>query len=134
MFFEMTNKELSPTAAELEVLQILWKESPLTVRTIHDQISKNKDTRYTTTLKIMQLMLKKGLLIRNVNSKKHYYFPVQSEEYIQDNLFDKFLAKTFDGSAQKLVLKALGKHSASQKELDEIQEFINQKKRENERH
>ena len=130
----MANKELNPTASELEVLQVLWKESPLTVRAIHDQISKNKDTGYTTTLKIMQLMTEKGLLSRKIDRNKHYYIAVQSEDFIQDSLLDKFLAKTFDGSTQKLVLKALGKHSANEKELEEIQEFINQKKKENERH
>lgn len=130
----MKNKNLNPTASELEILQVLWRESPLTVRAVHDQVSENKETGYTTTLKIIQIMTEKGFLVRQVEGKKHFYTPVQSEDLVQGELLDRFLEKTFRGSAHKLVLKALGNHSANQLELEEIQEFINQKKKENEGH
>lgn len=130
----MINKHSNPTASELEILQVLWKKSPLTVRSVHDRVSENKETGYTTTLKIMQIMTEKGFLVRQVEGKKHYYSPVQSEDIVQGELLDRFLEKTFRGSAHKLVLKALGNHSANQQELEEIQEFINQKKVENENH
>ncbi len=125
----MTKKKLNPTASELEILQILWKENPLSVRAVHNHISENKETGYTTTLKIMQIMVEKGLIKRIIKGKKHYYAPVQSEDLVQDELLDKFLKKTFGGSAHKLVLKALGNHSANQKELDEIQAYINRMKK-----
>lgn len=128
----MKKKKTGPTSSELEILQVLWKNSPLSVRAVHDQISENKETGYTTTLKTMQIMTEKGLVSREILGKKHVYSPVQTEDLIQDELLDKFLKRAFQGSTYKLVLKALGNHTTNHKELAEIQEFINQKKKENE--
>ncbi|MEQ9288645.1 MAG: BlaI/MecI/CopY family transcriptional regulator [Cyclobacteriaceae bacterium] len=127
----MKKKKTGPTSSELEILQVLWKNSPLSVRAVHDQISENKETGYTTTLKTMQIMTEKGLVSREILGKKHVYSPVQTEDLIQDELLDKFLKRAFQGSTYKLVLKALGNHTTNRQELAEIQEFINQKKKEN---
>lgn len=127
----MKKKKTGPTSSELEILQVLWKNSPLSVRAVHDQISENKETGYTTTLKTMQIMTEKGLVSREILGKKHVYSPVQTEDLIQDELLDKFLKRAFQGSTYKLVLKALGNHTTNHQELAEIQEFINQKKKEN---
>ncbi|PLX24686.1 MAG: transcriptional regulator, partial [Salinivirgaceae bacterium] len=70
-----------PTAAELEILNILWKKEPLTVKEIHEKLVEKKDVGYTTALKIMQNMTAKGLLRREPNGKSHLYFSnIKKEE------------------------------------------------------
>ena len=62
-----------PTDSELEILQILWEKGPQTVRTVNEQLNKQREVGYTTTLKIMQIMLDKGTLTREVADRAHIY-------------------------------------------------------------
>jgi BlaI family transcriptional regulator, penicillinase repressor len=129
----MSMKKYNPTETELEILQIMWESGPSTVRFINDKQNENKDlpagkagVGYTTTLKIMQIMVEKGILKVNKDSRKHVYTPALDEEETKNKLLDGFLKKTFSGSAMKLVMQALGNHNPSQKELEEIKNLINE--------
>lgn len=113
-----------PTDAELEILRILWENGPSSVRLVNDQLNKRKETGYTTTLKIMQIMAEKGLVSRDTSQRTHIYQAVIPEAAVQEKLLDQVLDAAFRGSAGKLVLKVLGDHEASQTELDEIKELI----------
>ena len=67
----MTIKKLKPTESELEILTILWNKENATVREVHEELSKNKDSGYTTTLKLLQIMFEKGLVTRDDSNKTH---------------------------------------------------------------
>lgn len=115
-----------PTDSELEILQVLWQNGPGTVRLVNEELNKVKEVGYTTTLKIMQIMLEKGILLRNEESRTHVYTPALSEDAAQKKLLDRFMDATFRGSAMKLVAQALGSGKTSQTELDEIKKLIEQ--------
>ncbi|WP_430933331.1 BlaI/MecI/CopY family transcriptional regulator [Saccharicrinis sp. 156] len=119
-------EKIAPTAAELEVLNILWKTEPLTVKEIHKLICKTKDVGYTTTLKIMQKMTAKGLLRREPNGKSHLYFSNYEKEETRGRLLDRFVDSAFGGSASSLVMQLLGNKKTSKEELDEIKQIIEQ--------
>jgi BlaI family transcriptional regulator, penicillinase repressor len=116
-----------PTASELEILHILWKNNPLTVKEINSLLNSKKETGYTTTLKLMQIMFKKGVLGRESAGKKHVYFPLIQEEETHKVLLDRFLDITFKGSAQKLIMKILGNYETSEAELHEIRKMLDKK-------
>ncbi len=116
--------EIKPTKSELEILQVLWKKEPLSVRDVNDILNKERKVGYTTTLKIMQLMYEKSLLTRKNQGKKHIYFTNVDEQDIQKNMLEKFLNRTFNGSAYSLVMEALGNHKASKEELEAIKQLI----------
>ena len=114
----------TPTDAELEILNVLWTKGPSTVREINEQLSKDKEVGYTTTLKIMQIMTVKGLLERDESSRTHIYKPLVPEADTQRNIVDKLLDSAFGGSAAKLVMQALGNKKTTKAELDEIKRFL----------
>jgi BlaI family transcriptional regulator, penicillinase repressor len=124
-----TEKNLKPTESELEILQVLWNEKEATVRRVHEELSKTKESGYTTTLKLMQIMHEKGLVTRNDSSKTHIYHPAISRENTQKQLVNKMINTLFAGSSANLVMQALGNHNASSEELQKIQELINQLKK-----
>ena len=120
--------EIRPTDGELEVLQILWKNGPSTVREINDLLNsfQDKNIGYTTTLKIMQIMFEKGLLRRDDSQRTHVYSSAVREGKIQSALLDRFLHAAYKGSASKLALQLLGNHKTTPDELAEIKALIDQ--------
>jgi len=122
--------QLKPTESELEILGILWNEQSATVRRVHEELSKNKESGYTTTLKLMQIMFEKGLVTRDDSSKTHIYQPAVTREKTQKQFLNKMINTLFAGSSANLVLQALGGHNASEDELQQIQQLINQLKKE----
>lgn len=113
-----------PTESELEILAILWEMGNATVRQIHEKLSSNKATGYTTTLKIMQIMHAKGLVKRDEENRSHIYSPAISQKETQKSLLNNFMSTAFGGSAKKLVMHALGQGDTSKEELKEIRAFL----------
>ena len=122
-------KVFQPTEAELEILQILWKHQPSTVRFIHEMLSKKKEVGYTTVLKQMQRMHDdKGMLTRSKEGKTHLYKAVPKEGDIKQGMFSKLVDSVFDGSPMDLVMHALGKSETSKEELEELQKWLDQQR------
>lgn len=119
----MTKKD-KPTSAELEILDVLWQRGNATVRDVHDEINARRPTAYTTVLKLMQIMLEKGLVRRDSQVKAHIYRPAQSQRQTQKRLVSDLLDKAFRGSALKLVQHVLETKPASAEELAEIRRMI----------
>jgi predicted transcriptional regulator len=120
----MSKKLIKPTEAELEILQVLWEHGPSSVRDVHEILAARRETGYTTTLKLMQIMLDKGLVRRNAEARTHIYEAGVHEAEVQSQLLRRFVDSTFRGSASQLVLQALGNHKASKKELEQIKALI----------
>lgn len=118
--------QLKPTESEMEILQILWERGNCTVRDVHEILEKNKDSGYTTTLKLMQIMHEKGLVARDTSSKTHIYHALQNQEKTQQHLVNKMIDNVFNGSAARMVMQALGNHSTSKDEIDAIKEYLEQ--------
>jgi BlaI family transcriptional regulator, penicillinase repressor len=111
-----------PTAAELDILAVLWRLGMATVREVHDEL--DKDNVYTTTLKQMQLMTEKGLLTRGERFGSHVYEASVPKEQTQQQLAGDLLKRAFGGSARSLVMGALAAQPASREELDEIRGML----------
>ena len=124
-FLNMTEKKFQkPTDAELEILQVLWAHGPSSVRFVNEQLNRQREVGYTTTLKLMQIMVDKKLAIRNTESRTHIYQADVSETDTQSKLLENFLDTAFRGSTTKLVMQALGNHQTSPKELAAIKALI----------
>ena len=113
-----------PTDAELSILRVLWERGPSTVRQVHDVLSRERPTAYTTALKLLQIMTDKGLVRRDETERTHVYHPRLSEEQTQRQLVRDLLDRAFGGSATKLVMQALAARRATPEELVEIRRLI----------
>ncbi len=125
-------KFIKPTGSEMEILQILWEEGDSTVRHVHDILSAQKESGYTTTLKLMQIMHEKGLLYRNDEARSHIYSAAIKKESMQKQEVSKMITGMFKGSPAKLIMHALGNYRASKEELAEIKKYLNEIEKERE--
>lgn len=115
-----------PTEAELEILSLLWELKEASVRQIHERLAETKETGYTTTLKIMQIMHAKGMVIRDEENRTHIYRPATNQKDTQKSLLKNLMSTAFGGSSKVLVMQALGQDNPSKDEIDEIRAFLDQ--------
>ena len=119
-------KTARPTDRELTILRILWDNGPSTVRDVNEAMNEDENTGYTTTLKLMQIMAEKGLVLRDESQFKHVYRPALTEEKAQKQLVGDLLDRAFSGSAEKLVMRALSAKKVSAKELVSIRKMLDE--------
>ncbi|MES1219703.1 MAG: BlaI/MecI/CopY family transcriptional regulator [Bacteroidota bacterium] len=122
---EKNNPNIEPTRSELEILQVLWQHGPSTVRFVNDELNKLKrEVNYTSTLKLMQIMAEKGIVVRDESNMKHIYSPAHPEEKIKGQLLNRFVDSIYNGSASSLMMQLLGNKKTSKKELDAIRDLL----------
>lgn len=124
----MSPAPLRPSDGELAILRVLWSQGPSTVRDVHTELSKERDMGYTTVLKLMQIMVDKGLLARDERARSHTYRPLQGEAETQQCLVKELLHKAFAGNRRELVLQALESEPATAEELEDIRRLLNKAK------
>lgn len=117
-----------PSEAELEILQVLWKDQPTSVREIHEQLSNIKDVGYTTILKQVQRMFDKGIVTRTKEGKIHLYSAVLKEKNIQKGMLNKLVKTAFKGSKMDLVMQALGNSKVTPEEIEALQQWLEKQK------
>jgi predicted transcriptional regulator len=116
---------LEPTKSELEILQVLWKYGPSTVRFVNDHLNEeSRPVQYTGTLKLMQIMAEKGILKRDESNMKHVYTAALEEVKTKGMLLDRFVDSMFNGSPSHLMMQLLGNKKTSKKELEAIRELL----------
>ena len=119
----------NPTEGELAILRVLWsRKDAMTVRDVHAELSRGKDTAYTTVLKMLTIMAEKGLLDRDETERSHTYRAVHAEPVVQSSLLKDLMRRAFSGSTLTLVQRALDDNAASAEDLDAIGKLIAQAK------
>ncbi len=117
-------KTRKPTDAELEILSVLWRRGPSTVREVHEELAAARPTLYTTVLKLMQIMAEKGLVERDESQRAHVYSARATQQKTQRQLVTDLLERAFGGSPARLAMQALSTKKASAEELAELRQLL----------
>lgn len=120
----MSQLRVRPTDGELAILQVLWGRGPSTVRQVHEALFEARETGYTTTLKLMQIMAEKGLVVRDESARTHVYTAKFTRDETQTRLVSDLMDRAFGGSAAELVMQVLSAHPTSAEELQDIEQMI----------
>lgn len=113
-----------PSESELRLLRELWVAGGLTVREIHERVHDAWPVGLTTVLKLLQRMHEKGLVRRREEGRAHRYIPVVDEAALERRLVQDFMSRTFAGSAERLIQRALPMADADPDELEEIRRLL----------
>jgi len=121
-----SHNNTEPTKAQLEILQVLWKFGPSTVRFVNDQLNQQKQEplSYTSTLKLMQIMLEKEMLHRDESNMTHVYQAALEEQKTKRVVLDKFVDSMYEGSVKNLMLELMGNDKTSNKDWDTIKQLL----------
>jgi len=118
-----------PTAAELEILRVLWSRGPSTVREVHESLKEKKSLGYTSVLKFLQIMTAKGTVRRNETHRAHVYEACLPAEQTKRQLAGDMLQRVFEGSASQLMMHALAGRKASPEEIQELRRILDEYER-----
>lgn len=113
-----------PTDVELQILRILWEQGASTAREIHNALASERETNYSTTVKMLSVMYDKGMVKRDAEVRPQVFQPVASQEKTQRRMLKNLIEKAYDGSAGSLVLHALSSKKTSPEELAEIRRLL----------
>ena len=117
-----------PTDVELQILGVLWERGPSTVRQVHQSLAAQRETGYSTTLKMIQVMREKGLVTRDESVRPQLYRAAESKTQTQLQMLDDLAQRAFGGSAKKLVMRMLSAQRVSAEDLVEMQRLIEEAK------
>ena len=115
-----------PTEVELQILRILWKQGPSTARQVHNCLTEDRETNYSTTVKMLSVMLDKRLVKRDDTLRPQVFRPSASQERTQQRMLKDLIQRAYDGSTGSLVLQALASQKASPEELAEIRRLLSE--------
>jgi BlaI family penicillinase repressor len=115
-----------PNDVELAILRVVWNRKTCTVREVHEALQAERNTGYTSTLKMMQVMCEKGLLKRDDTQRPQVYRPAIPQEQTQKKIVRDLVKTVFGGSARKLVMQAVQSHKINREELAEIRNLLDQ--------
>ena len=118
------SQHFEPTDVELQILGVLWQQPCATARTIHNAVHAEQDKNYSTTVKMLSVMLDKGLVRRDDSVRPQTFTAAVTRRKTQKSLVSKLVEKAFDGSASSLVMQALSSGKAPKEDLQEIRELI----------
>ena len=113
-----------PTASELEILQVLWRRGPSTVRQVYRELAGRREVGYSTVLKFMQIMTDKGSLVRDEQVRPQVYRAARPQQETQRGLLKDLAARAFAGSPASLVMQALSTQKATADERRQIRELL----------
>ncbi len=115
---------IEPTDVELKILQVLWSQPSATARTIHNAVHADQQKNYSTTVKMLAVMLEKGLVRRDDSVRPQTFTSAVTRKRAQKNLVNLLTEKAFGGSATSLVMQALSSAKPSSNDLKEIRKLL----------
>jgi BlaI family transcriptional regulator, penicillinase repressor len=113
-----------PTEAELEILNVLWRLGPSTVRCVHEALQADRTTGLTTTLKLLQVMAVKGLVRRDDSAYPDRYAAALPQAKAQVGMLKDLVTRAFDGSVGKMLIRAVEEGGLTKEELSEIRKLL----------
>jgi predicted transcriptional regulator len=116
----------TPSEVELAILHVLWEQGPSTVREVHERVGTARNTGYTTALKLLQIMARKGMVERDKAGRSHVYRACVERARTQRRLVQDLLDRVFLGSSRDLVMQALSTPPASPQEIAEIRSLLDE--------
>ena len=114
-----------PTAAELQILQVLWRRGPSTVNQVQPELERGDRVTYTTVLKLLQIMLEKGLVRRDKTTRPHVFRAAVAEAQVKRRFVTDLLEQVFEGSATSMAMQALSVKRATRDEIRQLRELLN---------
>lgn len=122
----MIKKEPTISPAELKVLEILWKSSPLSSSQIIDAL-KNTESWHNQTVKtLLSRLVSKKVISYKQESNRYLYIPLLKKRDYQKAISYSFIKRVFGGKISPLLAYFSKQEKISKEEIKELKAIINE--------
>ena len=122
-----------PTELELQILKVLWEDSPQTARQIRDVLAeRGRGLAHTSVITTLQKMVDKQQLTQldPVEGKALRFEPLISDQQVSRGMLGDLMERVFDGSAEAVMLSLFDVSELDEDALKRLRKAFNQKLRE----
>jgi predicted transcriptional regulator len=115
------------TEQELEIMKIVWDLGPVTVRQVYERLLEHREIAYTTVMTMMQVLERKGRLVKSLDEKAHVYKPSEPKQKVIGGMVREFMNRVFDGSAEPLLLQLVEDEKLTSADVDRLRKLLKKK-------
>ena len=119
-----------PTELELEILKVLWRIGPATVKQVREELATVRDLAYTTVMTMMTILDGKGYVTRAKDGRSFIYEATYHEQKASKNMLQDVVDRLFGGSTKAVMQHLIETSELDEAELIQIRSLINRKARE----
>jgi predicted transcriptional regulator len=112
------------TPRELAIMQVVWERGEVTVRDVHEALSRERKVAYTTVMTLMTILATKGHLVRRDADRAYTYSAARPRQQVVGRLVREFVDRVFDGAAQPLLLHLVKHEKLTPAERAELKRMI----------
>ena len=112
------------TEQELEIMKIVWDVGPATVRQVYERLLEHREIAYTTVMTMMQVLERKGRLVRSLEEKAHVYKPSEPKQKVIGGMVQEFMNRVFNGSAEPLLLQLVEDEKLSSEDIEKLRKVL----------
>ncbi|HNY28672.1 MAG TPA: BlaI/MecI/CopY family transcriptional regulator [Candidatus Sumerlaeota bacterium] len=118
-----------PTELELEILKVLWRQGPSTVRQVREALAPARKLAHTSVITIMNIMTDKGYLARDAEGNTHIFRAKVSAQVVRKRMLGDLVRRAFDGSTLAMILNLLDSSELKDGELAELRQRLDEKRK-----
>ncbi|MEK4251104.1 BlaI/MecI/CopY family transcriptional regulator [Paenibacillus sp. FSL W7-1287] len=116
------------SAAEWEVMKVLWKKSPVTSQEVIDQLSEPMEWSPKTVKALINRLLKKGAIQFEAAGRVYYYSPLVAEEDCIREERKTFLQRIYGGALSPMLAHFIQDEQLSKEEIEELKKMLEEKR------
>jgi BlaI family transcriptional regulator, penicillinase repressor len=117
-----------PTALELQILKVLWQQSPRFARDVQQSLAADgRELAKTSVITTLNTMVAKKYLERRKQGNSFLFSPRISAAEVSEQVLGDVLDRVFDGSTSAVLLKLFDVTSVNDAELKELRRIIDRK-------
>ena len=113
--------------AEWQVMRVLWKKSPLTVKEVIETLSKKSTWKSETIRTLVNRLTKKKAIGFEKKGRRHYFYPLLSQQECIKADADSFLDRAGSAMLKPILAAFIEKEQLSDEDIEELQRILDKK-------
>lgn len=121
----MNDRTVELSAAELEVIGVLWDLGPSTVRQVHGHLhDSGRKIAYTTVLTFLTRLEQKRVVASDKSGIAYVYKPLITRDRVRKGRLKNLVEQLYDGAPGALVLQLIKTQKFSRDEIDQLRQLV----------